>query len=54
MGVVMFFVVFVVVIFGECFRDWEKYWFSKSFLKNVSGFGTCCWQGRVLGPNDFT
>ena len=24
-AVVVFFVVFVVVIFGECFRDWENY-----------------------------
>ena len=54
MAVDVVFVVFVVVIFGECLRDWEDSWFSKPFLKNVSGFGICCWQPPGLRSNDFT
>ena len=54
MAVDVVFVVFVVVISGECFRDWENYSFSNPFLKNVSGFGTCCWPTTHFAAPHFT
>ena len=38
-------IVVVVVISGECFRNWQNYRIANPFLKNVSGFGVVVVRG---------